>query len=306
MASTLPPVGFVDPAKLVDSYLGHLRDVRGVSPNTVRAYEADLGYLLDWSNRSGANLLALGKRDLRRLLGDLAAAGYSRTTVARRASAIRSFYRFLVQQNVLAIDPTALLSTPKVPRSLPATVSYRDIERLLETPEPTTPAGLRDAAILELLYASGMRVGELCALTPSDVSPAAGSAVVTGKGNKQRVVPIHPLAMGKLQRWFEVGRPALEPKAGVDAVFISTRGNALSTDAVRSIVRRYASVAGIDGTVTPHTLRHSFASDLLGEGVDLRTVQELLGHENLSTTQIYTHVSGARLREVHRQSHPRG
>lgn len=290
----------------VDSFLDYLAEVRGVSPHTARAYRSDLAYLLDWAERSGADLGSLTKRDLRRLLGDLDAAGYTRTTIARRTSAVRALYRHLVKRGILDSDPTALLSSPKVPRRLPDTISYSDLEALIEAPDTTTPQGLRDSAILELLYASGMRVAELCALKDGDINPSAGSAVVFGKGGKQRVVPVHPKAIRKLQQWQSRGRPAMSPKRGVSAVFVSTRGNPLSTDAVRRIVKRYAQQVGVEGNVTPHVLRHSFASDLLGEGVDLRTVQELLGHENLSTTQIYTHVSGARLREIHRKSHPRG
>lgn len=292
--------------RLAERFLHHAGDVRGLSTHTVRAYRADLSGYGAWAARNGIDPLAPTHRDLRGYLGELDAGRYARTTIARKAACLRSFFGFLVEFGEAAVDPTAMLSNPKQGRRLPKVVSTADVERLIDFPDMSTPQGLRDSALLELLYASGMRVSELCSLTPENVNLRSNYAVVMGKGSKERIVPLHPLACTKIRSWLATARPALKPKPLVTTLFISTRGNRLSEDAVRRIVKRYAHLAGVEGDLSPHGLRHTFATDLLNEGADLRTVQELLGHTNLSTTQIYTHVSAARLREVHRQSHPRG
>lgn len=292
--------------KLTQTFLDYEGKVRNMSSHTIRAYRADLNGYQSWATRNAVDPLAPSHRDLRGYLGELDAARYARSTIARRVACLRSFFGYLVEQGVVDADPTVMLSNPKQGRRLPTVVSTADVERLIDAPDIADPVGLRDSTVLELLYASGMRVSELCSLAPSNVNLRAHYATVMGKGSKERIVPLHPLACSKLSAWLNEGRPQLKPKPEVDTLFVSTRGNRLSEDAVRRIVRHYAKVAGIEGSLSPHGLRHTFATDLLNEGADLRTVQELLGHANLSTTQIYTHVSAARLREVHRHSHPRG
>lgn len=291
---------------LAAEFLAYEGNVRNMSVHSVRAYRADLNAYLSWATRNRVDPLTPSHRDLRGYLGELDAARYARSTIARKMACLRSFFGYLVEHGNVATNPTVMLSNPKQGRRLPKVVSTADVERLIDTPDLADPVGLRDSTLLELLYASGMRVSELCSLTPSNVNLRAHFATVMGKGSKERIVPLHPLACTKLTAWLRDGRPALDPNPDVHTLFVSTRGNRLSEDAVRRIVRRYATLAGIDGDLSPHGLRHTFATDLLNEGADLRTVQELLGHANLSTTQIYTHVSAARLREVHRQSHPRG
>ena len=291
---------------LAQRFISALGGVRGLSAHTVTAYRADLGDFLRWGERAEVDLLAPSHRQLRAYLGELDTAGYARTTVARRLASVRAFYRYLAEEGAISSDPSAMLANPKLPRRLPKAIATADIERLIESPDPQTPEGVRDGALLELMYASGVRVAEVCSLKPNDINLRANVARVVGKGSKERIVPLHPLACAKLERWLREGRPRFARDESTDTLFLSSRGNALSPDAVRRIVARYAREAGVEGRVTPHSVRHTFATDLLNEGVDLRTVQELLGHANLSTTQIYTHVSAARLREVHRQTHPRG
>lgn len=295
--------GFTD---LAAKFLKYQGSVRNMSVHTIRAYRADLNAYVSWATRNEVHPLGPTHRELRGYLGELDAARYARSTIARKMACLRSFFGYLVEQGDIEVDPTVMLSNPKQGRRLPRVVSTADVERLIDTPDITDPVGLRDSTLLELLYASGMRVSELCSLTASNVNLRAHFATVLGKGSKERIVPLHPLACSKLTTWLRDGRPTMDPKPEVHTLFVSTRGNRLSEDAVRRIVRHYAKVAGIEGDLSPHGLRHTFATDLLNEGADLRTVQELLGHANLSTTQIYTHVSAARLREVHRQSHPRG
>lgn len=287
-------------------FLNYEGSVRNMSPHTVRAYRADLNGYSSWARRSGVDPLAPSHRELRGYLGELDAAQYARTTIARKMACLRSFFGYLLEHGDVTVDPTVMLSNPRQGRRLPQVVSTADVERMIDTPDMSEPVGLRDSTLLELLYASGIRVSELCSLTPSAVNLRAHFARVMGKGSKERIVPLHPLACTKVAAWLRDGRPVLAAKPEVETLFVSTRGNRLSEDAVRRIVRRYAALAGVEGNLSPHGLRHTFATDLLNEGADLRTVQELLGHANLSTTQIYTHVSAARLREVHRQSHPRG
>lgn len=291
---------------LAQRFVSAMAQVRGLSAHTVTAYRADLGDFLRWGERSGVNILAPTHRQLRAYLGELGAAGYARTTIARRLASVRAYYRYLAEEGEIPSDPSAMLANPKLPRRLPKAMATADVERLIEAPDPDTVEGMRDGALLELMYASGIRVAEVCSLTPTDINLRANTAVVMGKGSKQRMVPLHPLACAKIDRWLRDGRPSFAHPASPPSLFISSRGNALTPDAVRRIVSRYAAAAGVEGHITPHSVRHTFATDLLNEGVDLRTVQELLGHANLSTTQIYTHVSAARLREVHRQTHPRG
>lgn len=286
-------------------FVTYVTSVRGLSERTASSYASDLKSFGKWCEVNGLNPFEISHRVLRMYLSGLNDAGYARTTMARKIACLRAFYLFANEKGMITENPTLLLASPKLPKRLPKALQEHEIQELLNAPDTSTDKGKRDSAVLELLYASGMRVAELCSLKISDIEFSQGYAVVTGKGNKQRIVPIHPLAISKLKIWINESRPHL-CKSANDSVFISNRGNTLSTDAVRRIVKQAATQAHISAQVSPHTLRHSFATDMLNQGVDLRTVQEFLGHSTLSTTQIYTHVSNTRLKEVYKQTHPRG
>jgi integrase/recombinase XerD len=293
------------PDELVGRFLTHLEVERGVSPNTVRAYSSDLARYLEWAERAGVDPLTLTHRQMRRYLAEMDQAKYARRTVARRLSAVRSFFAYLVAENVVSSDPASVLLSPKLPARLPRIVPPEELQGLLDCVETSTPAGLRDAAILELLYASGARVGELSTVRLGDLDLAQGQMRVIGKGDKERIVPIHRVAQSKLRAYLDRGRPELRRPGSPETVFLSVRGNRCSEDALRRIFKRHLTRAGVAMGLSPHAVRHTFATHLLEAGADLRTVQELLGHVALSTTQIYTHLGMARLKDVHRTAHPR-
>lgn len=288
----------------VFEFLEYIERVRRLSKNTVRAYKADLEAYFIWAEINQIDVENVSHRILRMYLAQLDSAHYSKTTIARKVGALRSFYSYLVAQEYIESSPASLLSSPKLAKRLPRALNESDSAALLETVNSSDPLCLRDSAILELLYASGLRVSELASLDLGDIKMSQGTVTVMGKGSKMRVVPVHPYALGKIQKWIKEGRPHFPSET--KALFVSSRGNRFSSDAVRKMVSKRAREAGILVPVTPHMLRHSFATDLLNNGADLRSVQELLGHENLSTTQIYTHVSRRRLQEIHGQTHPRG
>jgi site-specific recombinase XerD len=290
---------------LTAGFLDYLAGIRGLSPRTATAYESDLCAYGAWADRNNVDPITLSYRRLRLYLGELDAASLSRRTIARKMACLRSFFAWLTEEGIIDTNPGTLLSTPKLPKRLPKALNTADMEALLDAPDTATPKGLRDASLLEFLYASGGRVAEIAALQLDDLKLDRSLALVHGKGGKDRFIPLHPLALDKLTRYLDNARAQLRPKPGVTAVFLSTRGNPLAEAAIRRIVHAYAQAAGLDRHITPHSFRHTFATDLLDEGADLRTVQELLGHANLSTTQIYTHVSTTRLHTVHHQAHPR-
>jgi integrase/recombinase XerD len=294
-----------DPAALVDRYLTHLSVERGMSPNTVRAYSADLARYLEWAERAGVDPIDLNHRQMRAYLAELDRAGYARRTVARRLSAVRSFFAFLLTEGLADSDPSSVLATPKMPSRLPKVVPDDVLKSLLDAPDAETPTGLRDRAVLELLYASGARVSELSGLYLSGLDLAQGQITVMGKGSKERVIPIHRTAIERLRAYLADGRPELAKPQSPDAVFLTSRGLAMSADAVRRTFKRYLRVVGGASELSPHAMRHTFATHLLEAGADLRTVQELLGHVALSTTQIYTHLGVKRLQDVHQRTHPR-
>ncbi|MBA4370318.1 MAG: integrase [Coriobacteriaceae bacterium] len=294
-----------DAHEIVDRFITHLRVERGSSPHTVRAYSGDLAAYLAWAERAGIDPIAPTHRQLRAYLAELDRARYSRRTIARRLSAVRSMFAFAAREGLVASDPASVLVSPKLPARLPKTVPDDLLTRLLEAPDPSTALGLRDGAVLELLYATGVRVSELAGLTLGDLDISQGQLTVMGKGSKERLVPLHPTAAARLRAYLESGRPALAGPTSADAVFLSRRGAPFSSDGVRRMMRSHLDRLGGSASISPHTLRHTFATHLLEGGADLRTVQELLGHVALSTTQIYTHVSVRRLRDVHKDAHPR-
>jgi integrase/recombinase XerD len=218
---------------------------------------------------------------------------------------LRAYFEFLVEHESRIDNPAQLLSTPKMAKKLPKTLSESQIDALLNAPDRSTAQGLRDSALLECMYATGSRVSELSGLTLPKLDLSHGVVLLRGKGDKERLVPLYPVAITKLRDYLEKSRLELQGQRQTDAVFLSSRGNPLSEDAIRRIVKRHAKSAGVTSRISPHSFRHSFATDLLSAGADLRSVQELLGHANLSTTQIYTHISAAHLKEVHNRTHPR-
>ena len=293
------------PHHLVDRFLDHLASERNVSPHTVRAYATDLRQFLDWCERFSYDPLTLQHRQLRGYLAELDRAGYERRTIARKTSTLRSFYSFLQTQGLAEVNPAAVLATPRLQRRLPETVPSELMTSLLERPDISTPQGARDAAILELLYATGIRVGELESLDLGDIDLVQGQIRVMGKGSKQRIVPIHRHAIGRLREYLTESRPHYARKRDSDALFLNRSGTRLLSGSVRRMLTRYLEEMGADTGIHPHALRHTFATHLLEAGADLRSVQELLGHVALSTTQIYTHLGMKRLKDVHRDAHPR-
>ncbi len=295
----------------VEEFLTSLEVEKGYSENTRVAYKNDLGQFLayvkknavppvqDWGSVTKDHLVAYilslkGERE------------YASTTVARKVAAIKSFFHFLVAEGFVKDDPTATLDSPRVKKYLPRAISQEDVERLLDAPgKSEEPRTVRDRAILELLYATGMRVSELVALNEGDVDLASASVRCFGKGGKERVIPVYPRAVQAVEAYVTKGRVRLLRQSDEKALFLNQRGERLTRQGLWLIVKGYVRQAGIKVAVTPHTLRHSFATHMLRGGADLRNVQELLGHANIATTQVYTQVSNERLREVYDEAHPR-
>jgi integrase/recombinase XerD len=296
-----------------ERYLDHLTVERGLSENTLDAYRRDLRrYVGFLARREVLDPKDVEERTIRSFVASLSAsthgpddAPYRATSVARTLSAVRSFHRFLLREGVTPDDPAAAVRRPKLPRSLPRPLPVEDVGRLLETPDASTPVGVRDRAILELLYGSGLRISELTGLDVDDLDLEEGSLRVLGKGGKEREVPLGSFGRDAVAAYLTRGRPALATGASRGALFLNARGGRLSRQSCARLLGRYVRLAGIDRRVTLHTLRHSFATHLLEGGADVRVVQELLGHASVSTTQIYTLVTAQHLREVYDSSHPR-
>ena len=292
-----------------EGFLRAIRAERNLSPHTQAAYQADLRGFEEWLARAGiTDLLGIDRRWLRRYVAYLSQRGYARRTIARKASTVRSMLRWAVLHDLLEANPADDLLTPKLDRPLPRVLKAADAARLCVLPPDDDPVGARDRAILELLYGSGLRVGELCGLDLEDLDLRQRAVRVTGKGDKERRVPIGEPAHRALRLYLSQARSSfLESRELVSeshVLFLNSRGRRLSPRSVRALLAKYLAGEG-RAPVNPHALRHSFATHLLDGGADLRAVQELLGHESLATTQIYTHVSTDRLRAVYEQSHPR-
>ena len=292
---------------MVDRWLRALAAERDLSPHTIAAYRSDLAQFAAWAGEAGVQELEdVDRRLLRRFVASLSEQRYARRSIARKASAIRSLLSWAVATGLLDSHPAHDLGTPKLDRPLPKVLRLEEIQRLMELPPPDDPAGSRDRAVLELLYGSGLRVSELCGLDVDDLDLAGRRVRVMGKGRKERQVPIGEAAARALMTYLTEARPQLleRSKAPDYALFLNTRGMRLRRRSVGRVMEKYLGAEGAR-ILGPHALRHSFATHLLDNGADLRSVQELLGHENLATTQIYTHVSTERLRAVYEQSHPR-
>jgi integrase/recombinase XerD len=284
----------------LDIFLDHLALERGLSNNTLAAYrrdlEAHLGFLAEIGVTDPARA---DESHLLRYLGRLRKAGAAPATVLRKLSAIRSFYRYLVREELIAADPTANIESHRLESRLPSVLSLEQVEAMLSKPDPATARGIRDRALLELLYATGLRVSELTELEVGDVNLKLGFVRCMGKGSKERIVPLGRKAIEAIVRYLE------SRKGGSTALFPGRSGGKLTRVTCWKIIKRYAALAGVTGHVSPHTLRHSFATHLLERGADLRSIQEMLGHADISTTEIYTHVSADHLREVYQSTHPR-
>ncbi|MGH8493945.1 MAG: site-specific tyrosine recombinase XerD [Moraxellaceae bacterium] len=278
--------------------------VEGLSRHSIAGYLTDLRKLAQWAD--GRSLLQLEQDDLARYIHDLQAEGSHPRSRARFLSATRRFYRFHLAQNRIASDPTLNLESPKLGRPLPKDMSEAEVEALLAAPLTETPLGLRDRAMLELLYACGLRVSELVGLRVDQPNLRGGFVRVTGKGSKERLVPMNEEAMEWLVKYVEEARPMLVAGNATDALFPSREGEFMARQTFWHRIKQLGKAAGIGRNLSPHTLRHAFATHLLNHGADLRVVQMLLGHSDLSTTQIYTHIANQRLKDLHAQHHPRG
>jgi len=297
----------VDADRLSDSFLLHLQTERGLSPKTVEAYGFDMRRFCSFLQRDGIDPRSFGRPHLLRFLSGLQEDGLSARTMARQVSTIRSFFRYLVRERVLAASPVERVRGPKIGRPLPNYLTPSEVERLLSVPDARSPEGMRDKAMLELMYASGLRASEVVTLRREQVDLHAAFLRIRGKGGKERVVPVAGPALATLGIYIEQGRPAfLRGKGATNALFLSRRGKPITRQTLWNRIRKWAREAGIRGRLSPHSLRHSFAGHLLAGGADLRAVQAMLGHADISTTQIYTHVTAERLREIHRKHHPRG
>jgi integrase/recombinase XerC len=295
--------GDADP---VPAFLQYLAAERGASPHTLRSYAADLaerGRFLHAAKMGG--LAAADARTLRAYLAWLHGRGLAKSSIARKLATARSCFRFLARRGYIAANPARQVASPRLPRRLPSFLPKDESKELLDAPVEDSAAGRRDRALLELLYASGLRVAECCGLDVEDLDRRHGTVRVLGKGGKERVVPVGDAALDALDAYLSAAGGRDRRGAGSGPLFQNPRGGRLTTRSVRSIVRRRARAAGIARRVTPHTLRHTFATHLLGEGADLRLIQELLGHSRLSTTQRYTHVSPEHLMKVYDAAHPR-
>lgn len=295
----------------IDAYVYQLTGVKGLSENTQKGYASDLADYARWCERRGVDALNVTHKELRAYLAELSRARYATTTINRRLSAIRGLYSWMSLHGGVSSDAASSVASPKVARVLPKTMTDAEASRLLGDCDVSCPAGLRDRAFLELLYASGARISEVSRLDVASLDFAGSSVKLFGKGSKERVVPLYELALDWVGRYLQEARPVLLARSkkacNIDdvALFVSTRGGRMSADALRTVFERHVVQAGLDPALTPHAMRHTFATELLSGGADLRSVQELLGHESLSTTQIYTHLSVERLKDAARASHPR-
>ena len=292
---------------LLDEFADTLWLEDGLSRNTIESYRGDLAAFAAWLAKNGRkDLVSADASDIQQYLGHRFARKTRASSAARLLSSLKRFYRYLVRGGRASVDPTLRIDAPKIPRGLPKSLTENDVENLLAAPDVSTALGLRDRAMLEMLYASGLRVSELVTLRAAQVSQDMGVVRVMGKGSKERLVPLGEDALAWLARYLADARGALLSGRASDALFVTARGGAMTRQAFWYLIKRYCLRAELGQTVSPHTLRHAFATHLLNHGADLRVVQLLLGHSDISTTQIYTHVARERLKQLHQKHHPRG
>ncbi|CAA9889762.1 site-specific tyrosine recombinase [Candidatus Methylobacter favarea] len=289
---------------LIDHFLDAAWAEQGLSQNTLSAYGSDLRIFAGWLN--GKSLLDIDSGDVSNFLASRYKEGIGSRSSARILSSLRRFYAYCIRENNIAIDPTALIESPHIGRLLPISLSEKDVELLLDAPEVTHSLGFRDKTMLEMLYATGLRVSELVNLKFEQISFRQGVVRITGKGNKERLVPVGEEAMSWLEGYMSQARKIILGERQCDYLFVTNRAAGMTRQAFWHIIKRHAKKACINKELSPHTLRHAFATHLLNHGADLRVVQLLLGHSDLSTTQIYTHIARERLKELHAKYHPRG
>lgn len=295
-----------DDTLLIEQFLDIIWLERNLAENSLESYRLDLTALASWLDQQQKTLLQAESIDLQSFLAERLDAGYKATSSARLLSAMRRLFQYLYRENLRTDDPSAILSSAKLPQRLPKDLTEKQVDALLMAPNTELPLELRDKAMLELLYATGLRVSELVGLSLADVNLRQGVVRVIGKGNKERLVPLGEEAVYWLENYLEYGRSWLVKDRTIDVLFPSKRSQQMTRQTFWHRIKYYAVVAGIDRTkITPHVLRHAFATHLLNHGADLRVVQMLLGHSDLSTTQIYTHVATERLKKLHQQHHPR-
>ena len=289
----------------VDAYLDHLRVSRRLADNTIESYARDLAMLARFAHEAGRPVVSLTRADLEAFVRALLTGGTSPRSVARAVACVRGFYKFLAIDRRIGVDPAADLIAPRAWAALPHYLSEEDVERLIAQPDVAEARGLRDRALIEVLYATGLRVSELLGLRAPDLNLESGYLTCTGKGSKQRVVPLGDEAASWVRRYVAEGRPALLKQKSTPWLFVNAHGGRLTRVGFWKILKAYGRGAGISRDLSPHVLRHSFATHLLAHGADLRAIQMMLGHADLSTTQIYTHVLEERLRAVYEKFHPR-
>ena len=293
-----------DSAEL-DTFIDHLWLEDGLSKNTLESYRLDLTAFALWLTPQSKQLLTVEQADIQQYLAVKFPQSKPRS-ISRLIASMRRFYRYLMRDNKISLDPTIQIQSPKLPRSLPKTLNEEEVIALLNAPNVAEPAGLRDRAMLELLYACGLRVSELVGVKVTEVSVSDGVVRITGKGSKTRLVPMGEEAVDWISQYLSKERSDILQKRLCDALFVTNRGEAMTRQAFWYLIKRYALLAGITKHMSPHVLRHAFATHLLNHGADLRVVQMLLGHSDISTTQIYTHVARERLKQLHSMHHPRG
>ena len=292
---------------VIDQFIDVLWAQKGLAELTLSAYQQDLVQFSRWLSERDERLSTANELEIQQFLQQRHDGGASARSNARLLSTFKQFYRHLVRSGDRQDNPTALISAPKIPRSLPNSMAESDVEKLLQAPDLESDYGLRDRCMLELMYSSGLRVSELVGLQVNQVNTRLGLVRLIGKGSKERVVPVGEEAAHWLTRYLQVARPALQLSGRVnDALFLSSRGTGITRQAFWQNIKKHLLTAGVKTSFSPHSLRHAFATHLLNHGADLRTVQMLLGHSSLSTTQIYTHIAQTRLQSIHAQHHPRG
>jgi integrase/recombinase XerD len=292
--------------ELIDMFLNYLSVERGLANNTIISYREDLNAYAEFVKKMNIDALSkITKSDITNFMLYEKDRGLSANSISRRLAAIRMFHRFLARERILKSDPTNLIDSPKLWKKIPDTLSLNEVDALITQPDVRDKQGARDRAILETLYATGMRVSEAVNLKADNVNLDIGFLRCIGKGNKERVIPLGKKAIISLKRYLQVSRPNFLNKRESEFLFLNRFGKKLSRQSMWKLIKRYARLARIKKSIKPHTLRHSFATHLLERGADLRSVQEMLGHANISTTQIYTHINKERLKTIHRMFHPR-
>jgi integrase/recombinase XerD len=289
----------------LDAFIDHLWLEDGLAKNTLESYRADLSQFALWLSQNKLSLLDASQANIQQYLAVKFPHSKPRS-IGRLIASMRRFYRYCLREHLLEVDPTLQIDSPKIPRSLPKSLNEQEVEDLLDAPDTSNPIGLRDRAMLELLYASGLRVSELVTIKVTEVSTQDGVVRVTGKGSKTRLVPMGEEAADWIIRYLKHARPEILQRKMSDALFVTNRAASMTRQAFWYLIKRYAIQAGIHKPMSPHVLRHAFATHLLNHGADLRVVQMLLGHSDISTTQIYTHVARERLKNLHSVHHPRG